>query len=781
MSQDEITLDPTVEKTLRLAHDDLAQQGKLLSPEQLKSCYDLFRTRFGPEKLRSLDGEVLLEVMHTHGNKESLVYWLEFKNDEEFSESFGSIAGGSAHKFGLFRRKETGQWVSGSAQNETNITVPQAIEIARKHRDELLDGVAVLEKFPESGSDKDYLELQNKMDQAAPTVSRLAWGHKYFSLLFPTLLDDYHNHVYQRYHLIKLLLLPPVQEGHYICAGIFVKIARQLGWPMNHLTSALNKRDGNPTKYWRVGTRLSQTESIWSAMRDGNFVAIGWADLGDLTPANPDDDLKESLKLKLEPYYPGDAKTISRKAGEVRNFVQKILEGHVVLAADGQQILGVGRVTGEYYFDDSDGIGAPHRLPVEWLSLENWSLPQNEGKLTTVFQLQKYEENLVEIERHMLGQQTAGKPKVSIPTPPAPKVISSAANPKTFLLPGIPGRIQGILERKSQVIVYGPPGTGKTYWARKAACDLAAMSTFGKLFDDLTKDETIAVKGDANASGLVRVCTFHPAYGYEDFIEGYRPQQSKADQLVFKQRDGIFKAICRDAQKAPDRKFYLLIDEINRGDIPRIFGELLTLLEKDKRGMEVTLPVTGDRFSVPPNVFVLGTMNTADRSIALLDTALRRRFGFVQLMPEATVLAGHLVDGQIPLAAWLTALNERIRTHCGRDARNLQVGHAYFLEKEQPVVLFTRFARIILEDIIPLLEEYCYEDYSALRNILGTGLVDETRQCIREELFASDQKEKLVQALLAISPEMSTSLQAAKEVAVTPEPEDSGESDEAGQ
>jgi len=155
--------------------------------------------------------QALLEVMHTHGNKESLVYWLEFKNDEEFPENFGSIAGGSAHKFGLFRRKETGQWVAGSAQNETNVTASQAVEIARKHRDELLAGVSLLEKFPASGSDKDYLDLQNGMDTAAPTVSRLAWGHKYFSLLFPSLLDDYHSHFYQRFHLIKLLLLPPLQ------------------------------------------------------------------------------------------------------------------------------------------------------------------------------------------------------------------------------------------------------------------------------------------------------------------------------------------------------------------------------------------------------------------------------------------------------------------------------------------------------------------------------------------------------------------------------------------
>ena len=141
--------------------------------------------------------------------------------------------------------------VTGSAQNETNVTVAQAVEIARKHRDQLLAGVQVLQRFPASASNQDYLRLQKELDNAAPDVSRLAWGHKYLSLLFPDRLDDYHSHPYQRYHLIKLLQLPPPEEGLYRCAGYFVTLAQQLSWPMNHLTAALNERDGNPTKYWR--------------------------------------------------------------------------------------------------------------------------------------------------------------------------------------------------------------------------------------------------------------------------------------------------------------------------------------------------------------------------------------------------------------------------------------------------------------------------------------------------------------------------------------------------
>ncbi|MCA9042606.1 MAG: AAA family ATPase, partial [Planctomycetaceae bacterium] len=232
-----------------------------------------------------------------------------------------------------------------------------------------------------------------------------------------------------------------------------------------------------------------------------------------------------------------------------------------------------------------------------------------------------------------------------------------------------------------------------------------------------------AVMGEGSSNSvLVRICTFHPAYGYEDFIEGYRPTQTNG-QLAFERRAGIFKQLCDDARRQPDRRFFLIVDEINRGDIPRIFGELLTILERDKRGQEVLLPLSGEPFSVPDNVYVIGTMNTADRSIALLDTALRRRFGFVELMPDKSVLGATVVSG-IPLGNWLYALNQRIREYIGRDARNLQIGHAYLLENGQAVNDFAKFARIVQDDIVPLLEEYCYEDHDTLEKILGPALVD---------------------------------------------------------
>ena len=336
---------------------------------------------------------------------------------------------------------------------------------------------------------------------------------------------------------------------------------------------------------------------------------------------------------------------------------------------------------------------------------------------------------------------------------------------------GITDRVHNILERKKQIILYGPPGTGKTYWAQRTAQTLAAHYNFQKPLEDLAASELTAFDrlGSENI-GYLSVCCFHPEYGYEDFIEGYRPELVSC-QPYFKLRDGLFKRLCNAAAEAPDKRFYLIIDEINRGDIPRIFGELVMVLEANKRGNRITLPVSEGSFYVPSNVYIIGTMNTADRSIALLDTALRRRFGFIELMPDVNVLEDWVLEG-IPVRLWLKALNERICQHIGRDARNLQVGHSYLMPEGKTVETFRRFADIIREDVIPLLEEYCYEDFSILANLLGTSLVDETAMRIRDELFEPTSKEKLVSALLVPCPEIAASFQAVDFETDEPEPDD---------
>ena len=752
----EEVLDDRVKERLIEAYGRMQAEGELLPSRRLEECYSLFRNRFGPDALRQLDGEQLLETMHSHG-KDGLVYWLEFKNDDEFPGRFGSIAGGSALKFGIYRRKDTGLWMTGSPMKQETLSIEDAVARARRHRDQLVAGSEILAKLRYQAADEDYASLQNELNGKAPDVCNSAWGHKYFSLLYPDKLDDFHALDYQRFHLVKLLKRPPEGEGRYLAAGMFVRLARDLEWPMHYLISVLNRINGRPYRTWRVGTSLgeAESESIWPMMRDNDCVAVGWPKVGDLSGIQHNQESKRQISRRLMERYDLSASVASRKAGEILNFAAVMTDGEPVLAARGERILGLGRISGPYRFDPETHEDPPHQRNVEWMSTDEFRLPAREGLRTTVYSLRKPFDNLIDVERRLLDAPSSSERKTRRPG-------------RIARLDGVPGRVQSILERQGQVILYGPPGTGKTYWARRAGLDLAGLGAFGERFGGLDAAGRAKVEGSGAQRGLFRMCTFHPAYGYEDFIEGYRPTVGRDGALVFRLTDGIFKQICSDAEDERELQFYLLIDEINRGDIPRIFGELLTLLERDKRGARVYLPVSGDRFSVPGNVQIIGTMNTADRSIALLDTALRRRFGFVELMPEPTLLENAVVANSIPLGGWLAALNDRIREHIGRDARNLQVGHSYLMRGEQPITDFGEFVRVLSEDILPLLQEYCYEDYAALAGILGKALVDESRQRIRYELLDPSRREELVEAVLEPSPELET----LQEMVAQPQEED---------
>ena len=179
-------LDSKIKVDLQASYRKLQAKGKLFTPDQLAQFYATFRDRFGPERLASLDGEALLDLMHLTQNVDSLVYWLEYKHDEEFPAYFGSISGGSAFKFGIFRRKRTGAWeTTDDGNNPLVISVSEAIVIARRNRDQLLRGVELIRQVPLRGTDEDYARLQQQLDEQAPDVSRMSWGHKYFCLICP--------------------------------------------------------------------------------------------------------------------------------------------------------------------------------------------------------------------------------------------------------------------------------------------------------------------------------------------------------------------------------------------------------------------------------------------------------------------------------------------------------------------------------------------------------------------------------------------------------------------
>jgi 5-methylcytosine-specific restriction enzyme B len=709
----------------------------------------LFQEHFGPKILQQLDGAALLELMH--GRKEDqprcMMYWLEFKNDDEFAcKLFGGVAGGSALKFGLYNKEPAGLWLTGSPTAQRPISVEDAISLARRQRDELVAGCSALQMFdPADSTDSRSLELDQAMRAAAPSLYAAGWAHKYWHLTNPDRVDTFHTPQYQRFHLLKLLTMPPDNAGvldgeasRFACTGRFLKLAQQLGTSQTILGKVLGLRDPYHA-YWKVGTTSGSTgESQWGVMRDGSFVSIGWKDfVPDLSNFLKDDDLKDRISVMVKGDYP-DPGTAKRKAGEITNFVSKIGVNDIVVVCEGATILGIGRVTGPYEYRPD--LAFPHIRAVQWLSHDSWPQSPIEGPRTTVFRFGRAAQNLLNVERRIYN----AVPISTISKPPSATTERQADPTSLPQLDEWSARVDAALRRKGQAIFYGPPGTGKTYRALRVAQELAARHAYRKTFEHLTPAERARVVGPR---GLVRVCTFHPNWSYEDFLEGVRPT-TKDGAISFTERDGLFKLLCDDAasEEGQTLNHFLVIDEINRGDIPRIFGELLTVIELDKRDQSISLPVTGRPLRVPKNVFIIGTMNTADRSISLLDAALRRRFSFIELMPDSRCLSGKTVGG-LALGPWLDALNSRLRKHLKRDARNLQVGHAYLLPSS-PISSLTEFARILRDDIIPLIEEYCYDDFQTLQKILGIDLVDAEKGCIREELFEPARAEDLKQAVL---------------------------------
>lgn len=284
------------------------------------------------------------------------------------------------------------------------------------------------------------------------------------------------------------------------------------------------------------------------------------------------------------------------------------------------------------------------------------------------------------------------------------------------------------------MILYGPPGTGKTY----ATVVYAVAIIEKKSINDLKKeqyDDIFKRYNQYKAEGLVAFTTFHQSYGYEEFIEGIKPViNNDREEMGYTIEDGVFKTFCAEDKMSDVTNRVFIIDEINRGNISKIFGELITLIEDTKRaGMDeaasAILPYSGEIFSVPSNVYILGTMNTADRSIALMDTALRRRFEFVEMMPDTDVLRAIGADKvkDLDVALMLEKINERITFLYDREHT---IGHAFFTKlAKQPTV--DSLKSIFEKSVIPLLQEYFYEDYQKIQLVLGdNGKSDNTHKFI---------------------------------------------------
>ena len=273
-----------------------------------------------------------------------------------------------------------------------------------------------------------------------------------------------------------------------------------------------------------------------------------------------------------------------------------------------------------------------------------------------------------------------------------------------------------------------------------------------ELIEDLVELHKELQAGPQSAQTIKRYScvTFHQSYGYEEFIEGLKAKTTDEDAITYVVEPGAFVKLCRRAEQDPENRYAIFIDEINRGNVSKIFGELITLIEPDKRAgepnqVEIQLAYSGTPFSVPKNVDIIGTMNTADRSLTMLDTALRRRFDFVEMMPDPDVLGEVSVKG-VHLANLLRTLNERIDVLYDREHT---LGHAFLMpvkliaESDSEDAAFDSLVSVFQNKIIPLLQEYFFEDWQKIRLVLGDNQKPADLQFVTEEKLTDSDLETL--------------------------------------
>jgi hypothetical protein len=388
---------------------------------------------------------------------------------------------------------------------------------------------------------------------------------------------------------------------------------------------------------------------------------------------------------------------------------------------------------------------APGSVDLRLVQLPHLSLPERLSASPTLTQVNQPDDLAAfqfPIEALLIAPATAPAAALEERPPELTSPIGELEAPLAFGPSGAPHNL----------LLYGPPGTGKTFSLKRRALGLVT----GAVPQGDSAHERVLLDRlwrQASAGGQVAMCTFHQAYTYEEFVEGIRPVTNDG-RIGYKTEDGLFKRMAllalADAlpgvprSASPDdriaaakqalqdnrlptrgafdaaRPYVLVIDEINRANISRVMGELITLLEGEKRvggddPLLVTLPTSKERFAVPPNLHVIGTLNTADRSIALMDVALRRRFTFEEMRPDLRVLQRHFeaLPEVGPLAIELfQKLNERLLFLYDREH---QIGHAYFLKVDSIFGL----RNVMVKKVLPLLQEYFFGQWNRVALVLG--------------------------------------------------------------
>ena len=617
----------------------------------------------------------------------NLCYVLEM--DKDMREIFGSIAGGAAYKFGLFFHKKTQSWTCGSPAKPVKLTENEAIQKAEEIRNDLVAGAEIISSFGPLNSTADYEQLYKQLEHISGINT--VWRMKYYQMLFPILFAPFYGQDIQLDVLHFLNQTP--SEIPFIRMGqiaLFSKKCNIPGIVFGHIwgrsTNHNNKSNDSETNtlsdkkhklhYWMY-TVFDDTS--WMECQQKEIMVLGMDNIGDYSQY----DSKESLRQELISTY-DNSTSRKNQALMAWNFANKLAINDVIFAKRSNTLVGKGIVTGDYIFDDSRQEYKNIRT-VKWLQIGEWEHPGKSvaKRLTDITPYTDYIEKLITIFTPDELDDIDTQPEVDYPEYSSADFLSDV-----YMSEQDYETLVNVLKMKKNIILQGAPGVGKTFTAKRLA---------------------YSIIGSKNPD-RVQMIQFHQSYSYEDFIEGYRPTENG-----FTIKKGSFYKFCKLAEDDDENDYFFIIDEINRGNLSKIFGELFMLIEKDKRGIELQLLYSDENFSVPPNVYIIGMMNTADRSLAMLDYALRRRFSFFTMKPGFNTIGFQTYQDSLKsdafkkLISCIKQLNSKIAADISL-GEGFCIGHSYFCGLTAKTATVQTLTSIIEYELIPLLKEYWFDE-----------------------------------------------------------------------
>ena len=604
-------------------------------------------------------------------------------------EIFGSIAGGAAYKFGLFFHKKTQSWTCGSPAKPVKLTENEAIQKAEEIRNDLVAGAEIISSFGPLNSTADYEQLYKQLEHISGINT--VWRMKYYQMLFPILFAPFYGQDIQLDVLHFLNQTP--SEIPFIRMGqiaLFSKKCNIPGIVFGHIwgrsTNHNNKTNDSETNtlsdkkhklhYWMY-TVFDDTS--WMECQQKEIMVLGMDNIGDYSQY----DSKESLRQELISTY-DNSTSRKNQALMAWNFANKLAINDVIFAKRSNTLVGKGIVTGDYIFDDSRQEYKNIRT-VKWLQIGEWEHPGKSvaKRLTDITPYTDYIEKLITIFTPDELDDVDTQPEVDYPEYSSADFLSDV-----YMSEQDYETLVNVLKMKKNIILQGAPGVGKTFTAKRLA---------------------YSIIGSKNPD-RVQMIQFHQSYSYEDFIEGYRPTENG-----FTIKKGSFYKFCKLAEDDDENDYFFIIDEINRGNLSKLFGELFMLIEKDKRGIELQLLYSDENFSVPPNVYIIGMMNTADRSLAMLDYALRRRFSFFTMKPGFNTIGFQTYQDSLKsdafkkLISCIKQLNSKIAADISL-GEGFCIGHSYFCGLTAKTATVQTLTSIIEYELIPLLKEYWFDE-----------------------------------------------------------------------